>query len=243
LTWNYYRKGGYSIGSEDYRWEVLRKYINPFLFVLFDAIFIALIQNLLLVSITTPTYVLLLTSTIKGQEYGTVDIITGAMIVAILAVEYTADQQQWDFHKAKDIYKKSARITGGFTQADLDRGFLTHGLWAWSRHPNFAAEQGMFSHTFTTNDLAVWLTLYQWSTSVTMTAWNWTVVGALAYLALFQASTWFTEFITAKKYPQYKEFQEKVGMFVPKLNTGTLSDPTASDMPAKTPAKKARKAA
>jgi len=231
LTWNYYRKGGYSVGSEDYRWEVLRKYINPVLFVIFDAVFIAFMQNILLLSITTPTYVLLLTTTIKGQEYGAVDMIAAAMIVAIIAVEYTADQQQWDFHAAKDIYKKSARITGGFSQADLDRGFLTHGLWAWSRHPNFAAEQ------------AVWLSLYQWSTSVTTTAWNWSVVGAVAYLGLFQASTWFTEFITAKKYPQYKEFQEKVGMFVPKFNTGTLSNPTASDMAVKTPAKKARKAA
>ena len=45
LTYNYWRKGGYSIGSEDYRWEFLRKYINAPLFFLFDILFIALVQS------------------------------------------------------------------------------------------------------------------------------------------------------------------------------------------------------
>ena len=45
LSYNYHRKGGYSIGSEDYRWEVLRQYINPPLFVLFDIVFISFLQS------------------------------------------------------------------------------------------------------------------------------------------------------------------------------------------------------
>lgn len=87
----------------------------------------------------------------------------------------------------------------------MDRGFVTTGLWAFSRHPNFAAEQ------------AVWCCLYQWSCYATYALYNWTFVGAMSYLILFQASTWFTEIISSRKYPEYSVYQERVGKFVPKL--------------------------
>jgi len=52
----------------------------------------------------------------------------------------------------------------------------------------------------------------------------------MAYLMLFQASTWFTELITARKYPEYKEYQQRVGKFLPKFGTdlpGDFSDQKA----------------
>lgn len=45
LTYNYWRKGGYTVGSEDYRWEVLKKNIGPVLFLPFNIVFISLIQS------------------------------------------------------------------------------------------------------------------------------------------------------------------------------------------------------
>jgi len=42
-------------------------------------------------------------------------------------------------------------------------------------------------------------------------------VGAASYLILFQASTWFTELVSAGKYPDYKVYQKRVGKFLPKL--------------------------
>lgn len=45
LTYNYWRKGGYQIGSEDYRWEVLREKISPPLFFVFNVLFISLAQS------------------------------------------------------------------------------------------------------------------------------------------------------------------------------------------------------
>ena len=42
-------------------------------------------------------------------------------------------------------------------------------------------------------------------------------MGAMGYLLLFQASTWFTELISANKYPEYKNYQSRVGKFLPKL--------------------------
>ena len=111
-----------------------------------------------------------------------------------------------DYQSAKAEYKKSGKVRPGYNQKDLDRGFLSSGLWAYSRHPNFAAEQ------------SIWVCLYLWSCNVTQTYYNWSGVGALAYLALFQGSTWLTELITSGKYPEYAEYQKKVGMFVPVLS-------------------------
>ena len=49
-------------------------------------------------------------------------------------------------------------------------------------------------------------------------------MGALSYIFLFQCSTWLTELITASKYPEYKEYQERVARFMPRLNTSLPSD-------------------
>lgn len=117
-----------------------------------------------------------------------------------------------EFQNVKKEYQKTAKVPEGYHQEDLDRGFNTTGLFAYSRHPNFAAEQ------------SVWVVLYAWSCWVTQSYYNWSGIGAAAYLALFQASTWFTELISAKKYPEYKEYQRRVGMFLPKLPGGAPGD-------------------
>jgi steroid 5-alpha reductase family enzyme len=45
LTYNYWRKGGYTVGSEDYRWELLQKKIKGPLWFIFNVTFISLIQS------------------------------------------------------------------------------------------------------------------------------------------------------------------------------------------------------
>lgn len=177
--------------------------------------FISLAQSFLLWSITTPTYVLLLTSRLASASpgpdgvpiWGLSDLIGSRVIIVMVLVSAVADQQQWNYQNAKKDYQQTAKVPAKFEQTDLDRGFVTKGLWAYSRHPNFAAEQ-----TF-------WVVLYQWSCLVTGSLWNWTAIGAVGYLILFQASTWFTELVTAKKYPDYKLYQKKIGKFYPKSLT------------------------
>ena len=132
-------------------------------------------------------------------------------MVGLVLVSAAADQQQWWFQEAKKSYHATAKLPAGYKQADLDRGFVVTGLWSWSRHPNFAAEQ------------AFWVALYQWSCFISGSFYNWSGVGALGYLALFQGSTWFTELISRGKYPEYKEYQAKVGKFLPKLSAGALN--------------------
>ncbi|EDN08820.1 conserved hypothetical protein [Histoplasma mississippiense (nom. inval.)] len=47
--------------------------------------------------------------------------------------------------------------------------------------------------------------------------WAITGIGSLCYVALFQGSTYLTEKITASKYPDYKQYQLRVGKFIPRL--------------------------
>jgi protein-S-isoprenylcysteine O-methyltransferase Ste14 len=132
-----------------------------------------------------------------------------------------------DFQEAKRVYLKTAKVPHKFDQEDLDRGFVVTGLWSWSRHPNFAAEQ------------AIWVVLYQWGCWTSEVLYNWTFLGAMSYLLLFQASTWFTEHITAEKYTDYKEYQNRVGKFLPKLVSDLPGD--FSDQKAKPKVEKAEK--
>ncbi|KAI9050076.1 hypothetical protein LZ554_006220 [Drepanopeziza brunnea f. sp. 'monogermtubi'] len=149
LTFNYWRKGGYSIGSEDYRWEIVKSKVHPGVFFIFNIIFISLAQSVLLFAITTPTYILLLAARL-GQEFSTSDIIFARLLMALVLLEFFADQQQWNYQQAKKEYLKTAKVPRSYHQEDLDRGFVVTGLWSWSRHPNFAAEQ------------TIWVVLYQW---------------------------------------------------------------------------------
>ncbi|KAI9737580.1 MAG: hypothetical protein M1834_009735 [Cirrosporium novae-zelandiae] len=211
LSFNYWRKGGYSIGSEDYRWAILRKKISPPLFVLFNLGFISFWQSILLFLITTPTYVIFLSTRIS-PDFEFADVVFSRLLLAFILLSFFADQQQWNYQQAKKRYQATAKVPIGYTQEDLDRGFIVTGLWAWVRHPNFAAEQ------------TVWFVLYQWSCWTSNTFWNWTAVGPFLYAMLFQGSTPFTESISASKYPEYREYQARVGCFIPRLSTDAKGD-------------------
>jgi steroid 5-alpha reductase family enzyme len=155
------------------------------------------------------------------------DIVFSRILMVLVLVEFFADQQQWskripfhlptprtntshpDFQQAKQQYQKTAKVPPKYTREELDRGFVVSGLWSWSRHPNFAAEQ------------AIWVVFYQWACYESFTYVNWTFAGSMSYLLLFQGSTWLTEMLSAQKYPEYKEYQKLVGKFVPTLMPGT----------------------
>lgn len=44
LTYNYWRKGGYKVGSEDYRWALIKDYIGQPAFFLLNLVFISSFQ-------------------------------------------------------------------------------------------------------------------------------------------------------------------------------------------------------
>jgi steroid 5-alpha reductase family enzyme len=212
LTFNFWRKGGYRIGSEDYRWGFLRSRIaNPVKFFAFNIFFISLFQPLVLLLVTSPTYALVVLSQLpEGATFGIPDLIFSRLLIFFVFIEIFADEQQWKFQSAKRLYLEKARIPDEykdrFTAEDLDRGFVVSGLWSLCRHPNLAAEQ------------SIWLTLYLWACYCANSYFHWTAIGAFSYILIIQGSTWLTESISAGKYQEYKEYQARVGKFIPRLS-------------------------
>ena len=191
LTFNFARKGGYT-GMEDYRWAILRGRMKPWQFQLFNLFFIVLYQNALLVLITLPAYI----AWQHPTPFTVWDAAFAALFAAFLIGELVADQQQWNFHQAK-------KASGG----SLEPGFVTTGLFAHSRHPNFFFEQAQWWVFYAIGATALVVDGGGWL--------NWTIVGAALLTLLFIGSTIFTESITASKYPAYAEYQRAVSMLLP----------------------------
>ncbi|KAI1331259.1 hypothetical protein F5Y16DRAFT_361031 [Xylariaceae sp. FL0255] len=207
LTFNYWRKGGYEVGSEDYRWEIIQRNCGTAIFHIFNWTFISFIQSVLLFLMAAPTYIILLATHIEPKVRA-VDLLFAGTQIALVVSEWFSDQQQWDYQTAKKEYQKIAKVPRGcgFTLEDLNRGFITSGLWAYCRHPNFTAEQ------------TIWVVLYQWSCYASNSIYSWAGTGAFSLLMLFQGSTWLTELITSGKYPEYKNYQKQVGVLIPSLH-------------------------
>jgi steroid 5-alpha reductase family enzyme len=203
LTYNFSRRGGYSwppwSGVEDYRWAVLRT--NPllagtWLWRLFNLGFVSLYQVLLLLLITLPA----VGAVDSSRPLNLLDAVAAALFIGCLLLETAADQQQYDFQTEKH----RRRSAGEPLEGDLARGFRTSGLFALARHPNFAAEQ------------AIWCAFYLFGVAATGRWLNWSVLGVVLLILLFQGSTQFTEKISLGKYPEYAEYRRRVPRFLPR---------------------------
>jgi steroid 5-alpha reductase family enzyme len=191
LTYNFARKGGYS-GTEDYRWAVLRERMSKTQFQLFNLFFIVLFQNTILLLITLPAWT---ASQHRTTPLGALDVVLVLAFLACTLGETIADQQQWDFHRAKH-----AEIAAGRTPVPQ---FCTSGLFRFSRHPNFFFEQ------------AQWWLFFLIGAVAAGSLRQWTVLGAVLLTGLFIGSTRFTEEITLSKYPEYADYQARVWQTIP----------------------------
>ena len=205
LTYNFSRRGAYSwkfwTGEEDYRWAVVRE--NPVLkgpvrWMFFDLFFISLYQNALLLMITLPMVVAWQGS---DKPVTIFDLAIAVIYIGFVIIETVADQQQWNFQNEKRRRLKSVEKPEG----DYARGFISSGLWARVRHPNYASEQ------------AIWICFYLFSVAATGRWINWSMAGCLLLLVLFQSSSDFSENISSKKYPGYEDFKKRVPRFIPRL--------------------------
>ena len=104
----------------------------------------AAIQNILLFSMATPVLV----AATHPSPLILSDVILSLTALALIAFESIADNQQFAFHAWKHgKYDARAQWPGArlaWTKDDAARGFCTRGLWSWSRHPNFFAEQSFW---------------------------------------------------------------------------------------------------
>ncbi|KAF9918498.1 hypothetical protein BX616_008343, partial [Lobosporangium transversale] len=92
--------------------------------------------NLLLVAITVPVYTAWRASLVETTPLNWIDAVATLLFISGFTLETIADRQQWTFQekKRKAIINKEALI------GDYKRGFLTQGLFRYSRHPNFFGE-------------------------------------------------------------------------------------------------------
>ena len=129
LTFNFARKGGYT-GMEDYRWAILRGRMKPWQFQLFNLFFIVLYQNALLVLITPPRVHRVAASARRSAD-GMPRSPCSSPPSSSASPSPTSSSGT--FHRAK-------KAAGG----TLEPGFVTTGLFAYSRHPNFFFEQAQW---------------------------------------------------------------------------------------------------
>jgi steroid 5-alpha reductase family enzyme len=205
LTFNFFRKGGYAKGGEDYRWGALRKRMTPAQFQIFNFFFIAAYQNLLLFLISLPVWVALKSTRIQADVIlgnsaalsqrsaaglGLFDLVALTVCLGFLVLETVADQQQWNFHQLKK-------------QGLTKKRFLDQGLFRFSRHPNFFAE------------IMQWWMLYLMGSWAAGTLMNVGVVGPFLLTLLFVGSTKFTEMLSLEKYPEYGDYLSRTSILVP----------------------------
>jgi steroid 5-alpha reductase family enzyme len=190
LTFNYARKGGYAPGGEDYRWLELKKRMSPAAFHVFNVLFVAAFQNVLLLGISLPAWA----ASHDGSPLGLLDGVLAVVFLGLLALETAADEQQWRFQRAK-----RAALARGETHAP----FLTTGLFALSRHPNFFAEQ------------ALWWVVALFALVAGARGWLAIFAGPVVLVGLFHGSTRFTEELSLRRYPSYAEYQRKTARTIP----------------------------
>lgn len=198
LTYNFWRKGGYNPSDEDYRWAILIKKIdNTPLWVLFNITFICFFQLMLLFLIASPAEAAYRQAGIAPLT--SVDMLLLVAFVTLLSIETIADQQQWVFQNEKYRLRAEREPLEG----DYRLGFLTHGLFAYSRHPNFCAE------------ISMWWVMYLFGVNATGNWLHWSLAGPVLLTLLFQGSTNFTEGLTAEKYKDYVKYQQTTSRLLP----------------------------
>jgi steroid 5-alpha reductase family enzyme len=203
LTANFALKGAYQwkfwTGEEDYRWVVLRQkpeFQPKWKWTLFNFFFISGYQNVLILLFTLPTIVVLQN---PDQGLGTFDYVIAGLMFFFIFFEMVADIQQWKFQSKKWALIKAGQELKG----EYKKGFLDTGLWRFSRHPNYFAEQ------------AIWICFYLFSVSASGQWINWSIAGSLLLILLFMGSSTFSEEISAGKYPDYADYQKRVPRFIP----------------------------
>ncbi|KAJ4480055.1 DUF1295-domain-containing protein [Lentinula aciculospora] len=142
---------------------------GKFIFQIVNLTFIAATQNVLLMGLGYPAYLSVTQTGEGGIGLVDTDYVLSLWALGILAVEFTSDNQQFVYQTYKHAFLGRVKNNSdsqseahthalraasavawpcAFPETDLKlapadarRGFITSGLWSFSRHPNFACEQ------------------------------------------------------------------------------------------------------
>jgi len=226
LTWNFARRGGYAWppwkGDEDYRWKYLQEGFlvgilkNNTVWILFNFLFISLYQHMLLLVVISPSIVAHITAikcgassdSIYSSSLNGLDLLACLLYLGFVLLESFADNQQQRFQN-----EKHRRIAAGETlDGEYLQGFTRSGPFSVVRKPNYACEQalwfsfGLFS-----------ISTFQSGIARQSNILNWSHIGWISYMLLFQVSGPFTENITLTKYPLYRDYMKKTPLYFPSI--------------------------
>lgn len=230
LTYNFWRKGGYQRGHEDYRWVHVKKMFGypetKWKFHLLNFFFIAFFQCWLLYALTFSMWFIQTNKTTKNsykqEPFNWLDMVLSLLWLTFFAIEVIGDSQQFKFQTTKYKYldmsikgkKQFKEEASEELMADIKRGFLTRGLWRYSRHPNFFGELGMW-WTIAAFSISCQLTHITRNFSyVKLLPFNYAFIGVVCLTALFHESTKLTERITSSKYSDYKQYKNSVSRII-----------------------------
>jgi steroid 5-alpha reductase family enzyme len=128
----------------------------------------------------------------------TLDALLALAMIALIALEFVADQQQWTYQREKHRRLAAGEDLGPF----YGKGFVHTGLWGLSRHPNYACEQ------------SIWVVFYLFTGAATGEWLNASIVGCILLVLLFHGSANFSEGISSGKYPDYADYVKRVRRFI-----------------------------
>ncbi|OMJ29750.1 hypothetical protein AYI69_g727 [Smittium culicis] len=215
LTYNFYRRDGYSLDTEDYRWEHVRRIIsNAALWEIFNFVFISFFQMYLLLALTFPLRLLYVSDNSSlASPPSLLDYVFILYLLLLVLVETVADQQQFNYQTAKYAYIKAKKDNRANIDYRYEIGFVHTGLFSYSRHPNYFCEQLFWlsisiysiysSNCFATESIA-----QNYLNSLYL-------VGSLTLIVLFHFSTMLAENISSSKYPLYSLYASKTSRVVP----------------------------
>ena len=108
--------------------------------------------------------------------------------------------------------KYRRKAAGETLDGEYLQGFKSSGLFSIVRKPNYACEQGLWV-SFGLFSLST----FQSGIARQSNIINWSHIGWILYLLLFQGSGPFTEKITLTKYPIYAEYMKETPLYVPNI--------------------------
>ncbi|MCA9619814.1 MAG: DUF1295 domain-containing protein [Myxococcales bacterium] len=127
LTYNYFRRERWQLGArEDWRFAKKRQESPHFWWVSFFYAFLS--QQPMLVGLTLPLWAI----AFHPAPFGLLDGICGALALTGIVIAHLADTQLHAY-----MQENEARVARGEPKERL----LDHGLWRYSRHPNYFGEQ------------------------------------------------------------------------------------------------------
>lgn len=146
LTANFLR-GWTGLNHEDWRYTEYRRF-GTFRYWLVSLAGLQTMPTLIVFAAMLPAYAF---TREPGNGFGWLDVVAGLVTFGAIALETAADEQK-------------RRYTG--------EGFISTGVWAWCRHPNYLGE------------LAFWWGIFLFALAADPAHW-WTIAGPVAMTILF----------------------------------------------------------